>query len=154
MVIADVPSISSAPLDILELKHRRRDSILAQMTAAASSSGAVRHAEVLAAALARSERAAGSALGKGVALPQARSIAVVRPHVVLGRSTRGVDWNAPDGAPVHLVVLVLSPAAMSPARHLERVARAAHALRSQRNRQKLAEADAPAARTILEGQPA
>jgi mannitol/fructose-specific phosphotransferase system IIA component (Ntr-type) len=29
--------------------------------------------------------------------------------LVFGRSVAGVDWDAPDGLPVHLVFMVLSP---------------------------------------------
>ena len=154
MAIADVPSITSVPLDILDLKHRRRESIFAQMAVVAERSGAVQHPEVLVATLVRAEKACGSALGKGVALPQARSISIIRPHVVLGRSARGIEWDGPDGQPVHLVVLLLSPAEMSGTRHHERLARAAQAMRTQRNRQRLVDADALAAFAILEGGPA
>jgi mannitol/fructose-specific phosphotransferase system IIA component (Ntr-type) len=31
------------------------------------------------------------------------------PALAFGRSVAGVDWDAPDGAPVHLVFLVLTP---------------------------------------------
>jgi mannitol/fructose-specific phosphotransferase system IIA component (Ntr-type) len=31
------------------------------------------------------------------------------PALAFGRSVVGVDWDAPDGAPVHLVFLVLTP---------------------------------------------
>ena len=60
-------------------------------------------------AAAQRERTAGTALGEGMAAPHARLEALERPLVVFGRSESGLEWNAPDGLPVHLVFLVLTP---------------------------------------------
>ncbi len=49
-------------------------------------------------------------MDQGVAAPHARLAAVTHPIVVIGRSLRGIDWNARDGLPVQLVFLVLTPA--------------------------------------------
>jgi mannitol/fructose-specific phosphotransferase system IIA component (Ntr-type) len=150
MAIADVPPVSSAPLDIVDLRHKRRESALAQMVAAAERLGAVRDPLLLLATLSRGERMTSSALGKGIAIPGARSLAVIRPVTLLGRSARGIEWG---GDPVHLVLLVLSPATLPPAAHTERVLSAARALRLQRVRQRLMDADAPAVATLLRGEP-
>ena len=154
MAIAEAPSISTAPLDIVELRHKRRDAALAQLVAAAERLGAAREPEVLLAALQHSERLGCCALGRGIAVPHARSLTVRRPVLVLGRSERGIDWGAADGQPVHLVVAVLTPGAASAEAHVERLAVVAHALRLQRTRQRLMEADAPAAAALLAGSPA
>ena len=45
----------------------------------------------------------------GVAIPHARLPGLARPVVVFGRSTGGVDFDAPDGHPAHLVFLILTP---------------------------------------------
>jgi PTS system fructose-specific IIC component len=34
---------------------------------------------------------------------------LAQPIIAFGRSITGVDWDAPDGLPVHLVFLVLTP---------------------------------------------
>ena len=44
-----------------------------------------------------------------MAFPHARIVGLERPILTFGRSIQGVDWDAPDGAPVHLVFLVLTP---------------------------------------------
>jgi len=55
------------------------------------------------------ERAHSTALGSGVAIPHTRSDKVREVKVVLGRSREGLDFKAPDGQPVHLVFLFISP---------------------------------------------
>ncbi len=151
MAIAEVPSVTGTPLDILDLRHRRRESVIQQMAAAAGRRGVVRDAEALTALLVRRQRLGTTALGKGVALMHARSIAVVRPHWVVGRAPKGVEWGAPDGEPVHLVVLYLAHHEQPGAAHLARLAVAAQALRLQRTRQRLATADAATALALIQG---
>jgi len=152
MAIAEVPSVTGTPLDILELRHRRRETVLQQMAAAAARNGVVRDLEALVAALARRERLGTTALGKGVALVHVRSITVVRPFWIVGRAAKGVEWGAPDGGPVQLVVLYLAHHEQSAASHLARLAPAAQALRLQRMRQRLGSVDPATAFTLLQGE--
>jgi mannitol/fructose-specific phosphotransferase system IIA component (Ntr-type) len=51
----------------------------------------------------------GTGCGHGLAIPHARLSGLDRPVIALGRSAGGVEWNAPDGLPVHLVFLILTP---------------------------------------------
>ena len=151
MAIIDVPAVSSLPFDIVELRHKRRESALTQLVAAAEAAGIIRDAEVLLVSLLRAQRLGSTAVGKGLAVPHARSFAVNRPAMLLGRSERGVDWGAQDGTPVQIVALVLSPALTPVAMHAERVAGALHVLRLQRTRQRLLDVDAAGAATLLRG---
>lgn len=151
MAIVEMASVTRTPLDILDLRHRRRDTALTQLSAAAARKGVVRDEDALAALLARRERLGTTALGKGVALTHARSIVVKRPFWVVGRAPRGVEWSAPDGEPVQIVVLYLAPSTQSAAAHLARLSAAAQALRQQRTRQRLATAEAAAAFELLQG---
>lgn len=151
MAIVETPSVTYTPLDLIELRHKRRESALSQLVAAALRHGVVRDVDALVALLARRERLGTTALGKGVALAHARSIVVVRPFWVVGRSPRGLDWSAPDGEPVQLAVLYLAHHEQSPATHIARLATAAQALRQQRTRQRLATADAATALALLQG---
>jgi mannitol/fructose-specific phosphotransferase system IIA component (Ntr-type) len=72
-----------------------------------------------------------------VAVPNARSIAVVSPRLLVGRSRKGVEWETPDGVAVQVVLLVLSPAEASEESHVDRIARATSLTRLHRNRSKL-----------------
>lgn len=55
------------------------------------------------------ERLMGTATGGGVAIPHARIESLQRPVLAFGRSSSGVDWDAPDGQLVHFVFLLLTP---------------------------------------------
>ncbi len=67
-------------------------------------------ADQVAEAVEQREQLMGTGLGKGVAVPHARIEALRRPVMAFGRSPEGLDWDAPDGAPVRFVFLVLTPA--------------------------------------------
>jgi mannitol/fructose-specific phosphotransferase system IIA component (Ntr-type) len=82
-------------------------------------------------------------VGHGFAVPNARSLLVTRPVLLLGRSRHGVDWGAADGAPARVIVLVISPAEMSAPCHVDAVARVVAATRAARARQRLFESDRP-----------
>lgn len=49
-------------------------------------------------------------LGGGIAVPHARMTEIGTPCVVAGLSPAGIDFDAPDGAPAHIIFLILTPA--------------------------------------------
>jgi Kef-type K+ transport system membrane component KefB/mannitol/fructose-specific phosphotransferase system IIA component (Ntr-type) len=55
------------------------------------------------------EDIAATGIGNGVALPHARVPGLKSPVVVVGLSEPGVDFDAPDGMPAHVVFLLLTP---------------------------------------------
>jgi mannitol/fructose-specific phosphotransferase system IIA component (Ntr-type) len=140
MTIGTVPSVLDASLYIPELKARKKEAALADLVALAHHAGAVRGPELLLDLLLMRERLGSTAIGKGVALPHARSLTVKRPQLVVARSRRGVDWDAPDELPVTLVLLTLSPGEWSEEAHHAFLGRKAAVARLQRNRQRLFDA--------------
>jgi len=75
------------------------------------------------------ERISTTAVGRGVAIPHCRSPDVQQIRLAIGISERGIDFQASDGAPVRIVVSVVSPAQAS-SHHLGVLARLASLLRS------------------------
>jgi PTS system nitrogen regulatory IIA component len=70
-----------------------------------------------------------TAVGDGVAIPHVRSpvvLHIARPAVHLSYLARPIDFGAPDGRPVHILFLALSPTVRV---HLHVLARLAFALR-------------------------
>lgn len=133
-------TILDSSLYIPELKPKRKEAALLEMVARAHAAGVVRDAAVLGETLGWRERLGGSGIGKGVAVPHLRSLAVSDSRLVVARSKRGIQWDAPDEGPVHLVLLVLTPAECPEEAHYDMVSRAVAIARLQRNRQKLIEA--------------
>src|SRR5579872_1350727 len=55
------------------------------------------------------ERVAGSGWRNGVAVPYARVDGLLHPQVVIGKAEKGVDFDARDGRPAKLMVMILTP---------------------------------------------
>ncbi|MDD5614072.1 MAG: PTS sugar transporter subunit IIA [Candidatus Omnitrophica bacterium] len=55
------------------------------------------------------EKLGSTGIGDGIALPHARSKGIKQLILVFGRSTEGVEFDALDGNPVHLVFLIGTP---------------------------------------------
>jgi len=140
LTLGTVPSVLDPPLYIPELKTRRKEAALTDLVSLAQQAGAVRGPELLVDLLMARERLGSTAIGKGVALPHARSFTVSRPLLVVARSRRGIEWDAPDELPATLVLLSLTPAEWSEEAHHAFLGRAAAVARLQRNRQRLQEA--------------
>ena len=140
MSIAIGSSILDSSLYISELKLKRKDSILQELVDRAHHAGVVRDAGLLRETLLLRERLGTTAIGKGVAVPYARTVAVTETRLMVARSKRGIPWDAPDELPVHIILLALSPAECSEELHFELLSRAVAVARLQRNRQKLIEA--------------
>jgi mannitol/fructose-specific phosphotransferase system IIA component (Ntr-type) len=140
-----VPSGHDLALCIPDLRSRKKEAALAEMVAAARELGVVTDAGLLLELLRLRERLGNTGLGKGVALPQARSTTILAPRVIVARSTRGIDWGAADETPVTLAMLALAPAEWSDEAYHGLIARTASATRLQRTRQKLMDAESLAA---------
>jgi mannitol/fructose-specific phosphotransferase system IIA component (Ntr-type) len=136
------PALHPAHL-IPDLKSCSREAVLGELARRAEGIGVTREPGPLRATLMMRERLGSTAVGHGLAIPNARSLLVTRPVLLLGRSRRGVDWGAEDGAPVRLVLLVISPAQTSAPCHVAAVARVVAATRAARARQRLFESDSP-----------
>lgn len=140
MPFVSLPSVLDSSLYIPELRSKRRESVLAEMVTRAHECGVIRLPDVLRDLLLVREKLGCTGIGKGVAVPHARSVSVIGPRLVVARSHRGIDWSAPDHLPVTLVFLALSPAEVSEATHHRLVSGAIAVARYQRTRSKLLDA--------------
>lgn len=99
-----------SPATILpDLADLHRDGVIATLSELAASRPGMPSAEVIRSAVASREDAMGTGIGHGMAVPHARLAGVPRPVVAVGLSRAGVDWDAVDDQPVHLVFLIVTP---------------------------------------------
>ena len=89
--------------------------------------------EISEAVLAR-EALMSTGMSNGLAIPHARIEGLKTPMLALGLSREGVDFNAPDGEPAHLIFLILTPRSDDHAQ-VEILADLARAFREPRVRQ-------------------
>ena len=95
--------------------------------------------ETVFAAVHAREELMGTGVGSGIAIPHARLAGLSKPVITCGRSPAGVDWDAPDGLPVQLVFLLLTPVQDEGAQ-LQILAALARTMSAQEVRQSLVQA--------------
>lgn len=149
MAIVEILPLTDTSLDLLELRHRRRESAFHQFVQFACERQAARHPELLESLLCRRERLGSTALGRGFAVTGLWSMCVLAPLVVVGVSERGLDWEAADERPVQLAAFVLTPGEQPEEMHFRRVTAVVSALRLQRQRQRLIDRREPAVLATL-----
>ena len=104
-------------------------------------------------ALLQRERLGSTGIGNGIAIPHGKLAKVDRIFGVFARVEKPVDFEALDGEPVDLIMLLVAPESAG-ADHLKALARAARLLRSQAITAKLrATRDAGMLYAILADQP-
>jgi PTS system nitrogen regulatory IIA component len=111
----------------LDLDARNRKQALEAVAALVARSRGLGAAAVFR-ALWRREEAGSTALGCGVAIPHARLDVIDRPVKLLVRTKYAIEFDAPDGAPVSLLYVILVPANGSTDEHLQLLAVVAQAL--------------------------
>jgi mannitol/fructose-specific phosphotransferase system IIA component (Ntr-type) len=102
----------------------------------------------------RQREALGSTgIGKGVAIPHARSTMVAERAVLLARSSKGVDFDAMDENPVHLIFMIVAPPTERDPIYLQMLAQIVKAVRLAPVRRRILEApDFGAIRTLIGAQ--
>ena len=81
-------------------------------------------------ALVKRENLGSTGIGRGVAVPHARFDGVKKLVGALGRSEAGIEFNALDGRPVHVLFLLVSSPSDS-ADHLQALERVARVLKDE-----------------------
>lgn len=82
------------------------------------------------------EALASTGVGSGVAIPHGRLSGVSRLMAAVGVAKRGVDFDAIDGRPAHILVAVLGPERQT-GEHLKALARFSRLLRDENVRARL-----------------
>jgi mannitol/fructose-specific phosphotransferase system IIA component (Ntr-type) len=68
-----------------------------------------RRAESVVRILRRREQLGSTGVGRGIAIPHGRSLAVNRLQLAFGTQPAGIDYQAIDGRPVHALFLIVAP---------------------------------------------
>lgn len=132
-----IESFLRPSLFIPELRSRKKQSVLEELASALAGAGVTRNPDVIVQVLLEREALGSTAIGKGVAVPHGRSTLVGERAVVCARSSRGVDFEPPDGLPVQLVFLLVAPAMERDPVYLKLLAEIVRAVRLAKNRQLL-----------------
>lgn len=66
-------------------------------------------AELIVSTLLKREDLGSTGIGKGIAIPHCRSLAVDKLEIAVGRTTKPISFNAIDRKPVSLIFLIIAP---------------------------------------------
>ena len=99
------------------------------------------------------EKLGSTGIGHGIAIPHGRLPDLDAPVTALARHAAGVDFDAIDGQPVHIVIVLLAPANEDRS-HLELLANLARTLQQESVAQAIMQADTAEAISALFSIPA
>lgn len=90
----------------LNLKAKKKLDVLKELVAMIKTG---EEAEQIVQRLVEREELGSTGIGRGIALPHSRSLLVNKLEIALGRSDKGVNFDALDKKPTHLFFLILAP---------------------------------------------
>lgn len=88
------------------------------------------------------ERMMSTGIGEGLAIPHAKTDVMKQSRVAFARVVKGLDFDALDGKPVHLIFLLIGPPD-SASLHVKILAGIARLLRDPQVRERFMQADTP-----------
>ena len=96
---------------ICELESTTKTEAIEEMVTRLSETGRIKSGQVqgMCESLLRREIIGSTGIGRGVGVPHVKNAPVGECIGVFGRSKSGIDYRAIDGAPVHLVFMLVSP---------------------------------------------
>jgi PTS system nitrogen regulatory IIA component len=85
------------------------------------------------------EKLGSTGIGQGVAIPHGKTDSVAEQIGALGISQKGVEFNALDGEPVHIIFFLVGPAEVA-GQHLKALSRISRLFKDKYFRQQIREA--------------
>lgn len=95
---------------VLFLNANSRDEALSQMVSALEKEGKLKNSKVFHDAVLEREGIVSTGIGLGVAIPHAKLQGYDDFFIAIGvQAKKGIEWNALDGSPVHLIFMIGGP---------------------------------------------
>ena len=96
-------------LCVFELEAKDKRGALGEMVECISRETPLKDKDLALEMLMNRESLGSTAIGKGVAFPHGRSLAVQELTILFARSSKGIDFDALDNEPTHLFFLIIAP---------------------------------------------
>ncbi len=95
---------------VLFLNAGSRDEALAQMVSVLEKEGRLKNSQIFHDAVLEREKIVSTGIGLGVAIPHAKLQGYDDFFIAIGvQPKKGIEWNALDGSPVHLIFMIGGP---------------------------------------------
>ena len=124
---------------VIDLKSVTKQDVVSELCKTLQVSGQIKDVDVVIEALMQREKLGSTGIGQGVAIPHGKSNSAEKLIGALGISKKGVNFEALDGEPVHVIFLLVAPPD-SAGPHLKALARISRLLKDKFFRQSLKEA--------------
>jgi len=106
-------------LCLFNLRSKKKFTVLNEMVEHLVEEAKVSDADLIMEMLRNRENLGSTGLGKGVAFPHGKSLAIKELTVLFGRSSYGIDFDAVDGKDVNVFFLILAPTDSNAETYLE-----------------------------------
>ena len=112
-------SLFNKDLCLFHLRSRKKFSILREMAHHLAKMGRVSDEDLIMEMLKNRESLGSTGIGKGVAFPHGKSLAIKKLTILFGKSVGGIDFESLDGKPTHIFFLILAPSDREAETYLE-----------------------------------
>lgn len=123
----------------LNLSASSKDGVIDELVSVLESARKINDPAQFKADILTRESHTSTGIGDGIAIPHAKSTAVVTPAIAFGRSKNGIDYDALDGKDSHLFFMIAAPVGANN-EHLDTLARLSSMLMDESFRKGLLEA--------------
>ncbi len=105
-----ITDLINEQLICLDLKAKTKDDVFSEMANTLHQQGRINDKQQFLTDIYAREELGNTGFEEGVALPHAKSSAVISPAVMIGVSKEGIEYGAEDGLPSRLFFMIASPA--------------------------------------------
>lgn len=153
MTAQELATYFKPSLCIFDLKAGNKRDALAEMVEAVCSDRDIRDRGLILEMLVNRESLGSTAIGKGVAFPHGRTLAVRELSIVFARSAAGIDFDSTDKKPTHVFFLIIAPPQDRDNLYLQVLGRVVDLIKDDASRDRIATAQSfDQLKDIIEGQ--
>lgn len=137
MTVRELIGFLEKDLFIPDLPPGDKTTTLTRLVQHLKDKGRISSDKVVLNALMTRENMGSTGIGKGIAIPHSRTLVANRLTVLAARALDGIDFDAMDGEPAHLIFLILAPPQEKNNQYLPLLGRLVETLREAATRKKL-----------------
>jgi len=153
MTSQELASYFREPLCIFDLKATTKRDALSELVEAVCADREIRDRDLILEMLLNRESLGSTAIGKGVAFPHGRTLAVRELSIAFARSVQGVDFDSIDKQPTHVFFLIIAPPQDRDNLYLQVLGRVVDLIKDDAAREKIMNvANVGELKSIVEGQ--
>jgi len=135
----ELSEILTPELIIYPLEANSKEKVISVLVDRLYKAGKISNSDAAKKAVIEREKLMSTGVGKGVALPHGKYVDIDDVLISVGVSINGIDFDAVDGQPVHIFVLLLTPERF-PSKHLKLLSKFSRMLNKVNCREEILEA--------------